>query len=126
MPSNASKLARSAWCVGSSVTPLLPLSKPAGAWATCAAVLAWGATDVAKGARGLVEHATAQRVSPNNTNPIKNFMALSRGLISPQIYACSAGTANDTCGHAAPSFMPPDQRVESPSLRWNQAAEAPR
>jgi len=45
-------------------------------------------------------------------------MALSRGLISPQIYACSAGTANDICGHAAPSFMPPAQRVESPTLRW--------
>jgi len=32
-------------------------------------------------------------------------MALSRGLISPQIYARSAGTANDTCGPAAPSFI---------------------
>src|SRR4029077_8795276 len=87
-----------AWCVGSSVSPLLLLSKPAGAWGPFAAGFACGATEVAKGAGGLVEHATAQRVRPNKTNPIKNFMALSRGLISAQIYACSAGTANTMCG----------------------------
>jgi hypothetical protein len=41
--------------------------------------LACGAVDAAKGVRGLVEHATAERVRPNKENPIKNFMALSRG-----------------------------------------------
>jgi len=39
-------------------------------------------------------------------------MALSRGPISPRIYACSAGTANDICGPAAPSFIPPDRRTK--------------
>src|SRR5207302_4898009 len=67
--SNSSNFAWSAWCVGSSATPLLLSSKPVGAGG---AGLEVGGPEVGGGP---AEHAVATRLRPKAATPIKVFMA---------------------------------------------------
>ena len=69
MASNSSNFAWSAWCVASSVTPLLLSSKPVGAGGAGLEV------DGPEVGDGPAEHAVATRLRPKAATPIKVFMA---------------------------------------------------